>query len=126
MIGSIWGIKVGQSHETRRQPPLVRVSELIEQLGSLLASETDLVSDTPVEVLVGRQRYAVVGTQAELDDDSRAVVTLLTALKPMLSTTRTGVRMMRHGGSPRRDAGDATRAILPVVLPVRLCSARLG
>jgi hypothetical protein len=56
------------------------VSELIEQLGALLASETDLASDTPVEVLVGRQRYALVGTQAELDDDSRAVVTLLTAL----------------------------------------------
>jgi len=32
-------------------------------------------------VLVGRQRYAVVGSQAELDDDGRAVVTLLTALR---------------------------------------------
>jgi hypothetical protein len=49
---------VGQSHETSRQPPLASVSELINQLGSLLASETDLASDTPVEVLVGRQRYA--------------------------------------------------------------------
>ena len=57
------------------------MSELIEQLRSLLANDTDLASDTPVEVLVGRQRYAVVGSQAELDDDGRAVVTLLTALR---------------------------------------------
>jgi len=55
------------------------VSELIEQLGSLLASETDLASDTPVEVLVGRRRYVLVGRETELDDDSRAVVVLLTA-----------------------------------------------
>lgn len=73
------GIEVGQSHETERQPPLVSVSELIEQLGSLLASETDLASDTPVEVLVGRRRYVLVGRETELDDDSRAVVVLLTA-----------------------------------------------
>jgi hypothetical protein len=71
---------MGQSHGTERRRPLVGVSELIEQLRSLLANEIDLASDTPVEVLVGRRRYALVGTQAESDDDGRPVVTLPTAL----------------------------------------------
>lgn len=50
------GDQDAQSHETERQPSPVGVSELIEQLRSLLANETDLASDTPVEVLVDRCR----------------------------------------------------------------------
>src|SRR5262249_7379839 len=65
------GDQDGQSHKTNRQPPLVGVSELIEQLRSLLTNETDLASDTPVKVLVRRQRYALVGAHAELEDDSQ-------------------------------------------------------
>lgn len=75
----VGGVKTEHGHETERQRTLVGVSDLIEQLGSLLASETDLASDTPVEVLVGWRRHALLGTQAELDNDSRPLVTLLTA-----------------------------------------------
>jgi len=64
----------------RGQAAQLGVSELIEQLTALLAEEVDLASDAPVEALVGRRRYALVGTQAELDDDSRAVVTLVMGL----------------------------------------------
>ena len=97
MLTSMGGIKMGQSHETERRRPLMGVSELIEQLRSLLANEIDLASDTPVEVLVGRRRYALVGTQAESDDDGRPVVTLLTAL---------GLRCCRRWRRPPIDDRD--------------------
>jgi len=50
-------------------------------LRALLVNEPDLASDTPVEVLVGHRRYPLVGAQAELNDDNRAVTTLVTALR---------------------------------------------
>src|SRR5215472_848601 len=105
------GVVMEPSRETGRHGPVVGLSELIEQLRSLFADETDLASDAPVEVLVGRQRYAVVGTQAELDDDSRAVVTLLAALR--LQVPPVPAQLFPRAAGPCMSCGRGCHALSP-------------